>query len=386
MRNFEFYNPTRIIFGKETISKLSQHIPTDARVMMCYGGGSIKRNGVYDQVKAALEGWQVIEFGGIEPNPDYDTVKKAIALGIEKNINFILAVGGGSVIDGAKLIAAGIPFKGDDLWQVVKGKVKIKRGGSIPLGTVLTLPATGTEMNGISVISRRSTEEKYGWVSEASYPVFSILDPTTTHSLPEKQLRNGVVDAYVHVVEQYMTYPVDARLQDRQAEGIFLTLQYVAQAAIASPPDDDARANLMWSATNALNSSLGLGVPTDWATHAIGHELTVLYGLAHAESLAVVVPHLLWHQRDRKAEKLTQYAHRIWGLTDKDEAIIRTALDKMTGFFNNIGMPTRLTDFNVNPDEAASRIQERFTERGTVLGEHESINPSHVAEILRMSK
>ncbi len=386
MKNFEFYNPTRIIFGKDTISKLNQHIPANASVLMCYGGGSIKQNGVYDQVMAALEGWQLVEFGGIEPNPDYDTVNKAIALGKEKHIDFILAVGGGSVIDGAKLIAVGIPFKGDDLWQVVKGNVEIKVGESIPLGTVLTLPATGTEMNGISVISRRSTKEKFRWASEALFPIFSILDPTTTHSLPEIQLRNGVVDAYMHVVEQYMTYPVDARLQDRLAEGIFLTLHEVAQDAIASPPDDDARANLMWSATNALNSSLRLGVPTDFATHAIGHELTALYGLAHAETLAVVIPHLLWHQRDRKAEKITQYAHRIWGLTGESETVIRAALDKMVGFFNDLGMPTRLTDFDIDPDEAASRIQERFTERCTVLGEHEAIEPKHVAEILRMSQ
>jgi NADP-dependent alcohol dehydrogenase len=386
MKNFEFYNPTRIIFGKDTISKVSQHIPMDARVLMCYGGGSIKRNGVYDQVMAALAGWEVIEFGGIESNPDYETMKKAITMGKEKRIDFILAVGGGSVIDGAKLIAAGIPFKGDDLWQVVKGNVEIKRGESIPLGTVLTLPATGTEMNGISVISRRSTKEKFRWASEASFPVFSILDPTTTHSLPEIQLRNGIVDAYMHVVEQYMTYPVDARLQDRQAEGIFLTLHEVAQDAIASPPDDDARANLMWSATNALNNSLRIGVPTDFATHAIGHELTALYGLAHAESLAVVMPYLLWHQRNRKSEKLTQYAQRIWGLVGEDDAVIRMALDKLVGFFNALGMPTRLTDFDIDPGESASRIQERFTERGTVLGEHEAITPEDVAEILRMSR
>jgi NADP-dependent alcohol dehydrogenase len=386
MKNFEFYNPTRIIFGEGTIARLRDQIPQDAKVLLCYGGGSIKSNGVYDQVLTALRSWEMIEFGGIEANPDYDTLMKAILLGREKGIDFILAVGGGSVIDGAKLVAAGIPYTAGEVWDIVTQDIKVKLGEALPLGTVLTLPATGTEMNGNSVISRRATEEKLAWVSEAAFPVFSILDPTTTYTLPAKQVRNGIVDAYVHVMEQYATYPVNAKIQDRQAEGILLTLQEIGVKALETPPDYDTRANFMWAATNALNKLICQGVPEDWATHDIGHELTAFYGLDHAETLAVVMPHLLWHQREKKAEKLTQYAQRVWGLTGDGDPLIREAIDNMINFFNRIGMPTKLTDYHIDPDQAAERIQARFESRGSVFGEHKSISPDVVAEILRMSR
>jgi NADP-dependent alcohol dehydrogenase len=386
MNDFEFYNPTRIIFGKGTIAKLKDHLPHGATVLMCYGGGSIKRNGVYAQVMDAMKGWDVIEFGGIEANPDYDTLTKAIDLGREKGVDYILAVGGGSVIDGAKLVAAAIPYQEGEPWDIVTEQVKPKIGEPLPLATVLTLPATGSEMNHTSVISRRATGEKFAWRSEAMFPVFSILDPATTFSLPEKQIRNGIVDAYIHVMEQYATYPVNAKLQDRQAEAILLTLQEIGKKAIQTPLDYDVRANLMWTATNALNKLICKGVPEDWATHLIGHELTAFYGLAHAETLAAVMPHLLWHQREKKADKLAQYGQRVWGLEGDDEMVIRSAIDKLRDFFHSVGMPTRLTDYGIDPDEAAERIRTRFEERGTVLGEHHDITPDQVAEILRMSK
>ena len=386
MENFNFYNPTRIVFGEGTLSKLSRLIPSDAKILLCYGGGSIKRNGIYEQVMDALEAHTVFEFGGIEANPDFDTLMKAIHLGREQDVDFVLAVGGGSVIDGAKLVAAGIPYRDGDPWEIVTMEKKVKLGEALPLGTVLTLPATASEMNGNSVISRRATEEKLAWVSEAAFPVFSILDPTTTYSLPEKQIRNGIVDAYVHVMEQYVTYSVGGEVQDRQAEAILLALQDIAEDALKTPPDYDARANLMWAATNALNKLICQGVPEDWATHAIGHELTAFYGLDHAESLAVVLPHLLWYQREKKAEKLIRYGQRVWGRRGKGDEIIQQAIQLMTHFFNRIGMPTKLTDFDVDPQEAAERIQTRFEERGTVLGEHQDITPDRVAEILRMSQ
>jgi NADP-dependent alcohol dehydrogenase len=386
MKNFEFYNPTRIIFGEGTIARLSDQIPQDATVLLCYGGGSIKHNGVYDQVMTALRSWEMIEFGGIEANPDYDTLMEAIVLGREKGVDFILAVGGGSVIDGAKLVAAGIPYTAGEVWEIVTQDVKVKLGEALPLGTVLTLPATGTEMNGNSVISRRATEEKLAWVSDAAFPVFSVLDPTTTYTLPAKQVRNGIVDAYVHVMEQYATYAVDARIQDRQAEGILLTLQEIGKKALETPTDYDTRANFMWAATNALNKLICQGVPEDWATHDIGHELTAFYGLDHAETLAVVMPHLLWHQREKKADKLTQYAQRVWGLTGEGEPLIREAIDNMIDFFNRIGMPTKLTDYQIDPDQAAERIRARFESRGGVFGEHKAITPDLVAEILRVSR
>ena len=385
MNKFEYYNPTRIIFGQQTIAEINDHIPAKAKVLMCYGGGSIKTNGVYEQVLSALGERRIIEFGGIEPNPDYETLLKAIILGRNEKIDFILAVGGGSVIDGAKLIAAGIPYQGDDVWEIVVGGSD-KLNAVLPLGTVLTLPATGSEMNGNSVISRRATREKRAFASELVFPKFSIMDPTTTFSLPQNQVRNGIVDAYVHVIEQYVTYPVNSPLQDRQAEGILLTLQEIGEKALETPPDYDARANLMWAATNALNKLICQGVPEDWTTHSIGHELTAFYGLAHAESLAVVLPYLLWVKRDRKKDKLIQFGRRVWGLSGDGVEIISQAIEEMSRFFNRLGMPTRLTFYNIDPDEAAKKVQERFEARGSVFGEHKDITPGVVAQILRLSK
>jgi NADP-dependent alcohol dehydrogenase len=386
MNNFEFYNPTRIIFGKGTISEINNHIPEQAKVLMCYGGGSIKTNGVYEQVISGLGDRKYFEFGGIEPNPDYDTLMKAIELGRQENVDFILAVGGGSVLDGGKLIAAGIPYDKGEVWEIVAGGKGVKLETALPIGTVLTLPATGSEMNGNSVISRRATRQKVAWASELVFPSFSVLDPTTSYSLPENQVRNGIVDAYVHVVEQYITYPVNAPLQDRQAEGIFLVLHEIGEKALEVPPEYEARANLMWTATNALNKLICKGVPEDWATHMIGHEITALYGLAHAEALAVLLPHLLWYKREKKAEKLVQYGQRVWGLSGDDENVIRQAIEEMSAFFNRLKMPTKLTDYGIDPHDAASQIQARFEARGSKLGEHKDITPKDVAAILRMSQ
>ncbi|MCB2209331.1 iron-containing alcohol dehydrogenase [bacterium] len=385
MKNFEFYNPTRIVFGEGTIARLSDLVRPDTRVLMCYGGGSIKRNGVYDQVVAALEGTVVIEFGGIEANPDFDTLMKAVALGRSEDVDFVLAVGGGSVIDGVKFVAAAIPFEGNSPWEIVTGTHDVKVGEALPFGAVLTLPATGSEFNPTSVISRRATDEKFGWRSEAVFPQFSILDPTTTYSLSEKQVRNGIVDAYMHVMEQYLTYPAGGVLQDHQAEAILMTLQEIADDALASPPDYNARANLMWTASNALNKLINKGVPEDWATHMIGHELTAFYGLAHAETLAVILPHLYRAKKDQKLEKLAQYGRRVWGLTGADAAVADEAIDKLSDFFHSIGMPTSLASYEVDLEEAAEKVRARFEDRGVVLGEHNDITPNVVAAIIKMS-
>ena len=385
MNNFDYYNPTRIIFGQGTIASLKDHLPAGVKVMLCYGGGSIKQNGVYDQVLAALAGWDVVEFGGIEANPDYDTLLKAIDLGRAEGVDFILAVGGGSVIDGSKLIAAGIPYAGSP-WEIVTEQVKVKMGDPLPVATVLTIPATGSEMNHTSVISHRATDQKLAWRSEAMFPVFSILDPTVTSTLPVEQVRNGIVDAYVHVLEQYITYPVSAPLQDRQAEAILLTLQEVGQSALQMPPDDDARASLMWCATNALNKLINKGVPEDWSTHLIGHELTAFYGLAHAESLAAILPHLYRVQLARKTAKLAQYGRRAWNLSGADQEVAGKAIEKIEDFFHSLGMPTTLADYGINPDEAAQKVRARFEERGTVLGENKDIGPEVAAEIIRSSR
>jgi NADP-dependent alcohol dehydrogenase len=323
-----------------------------------------------------------VTFGGIESNPDFDTLMKAVDLGREEGVDFILAVGGGSVIDGAKLVAASIPFSGSP-WEIVTEQYKVQFGDPLPLATVLTLPATGSEMNHTSVISHRASDQKLAWRSEAMFPVFSILDPTVTFSLPAKQIRNGIVDAYVHVVEQYITYPVKAPLQDRQAEGILLTLQEIAEEALQVPPDYDARASLMWCATSALNKLINKGVPEDWATHLIGHELTAFYDLAHAESLAVILPHLYRVKMGQKREKLLQYGERVWGLagTNPEEAIGR-----LEEFFHSVGMPTTLTAYGIDPEEAAQKVGERFKKRGTILGEHRDVTPEVAAEIIRKSR
>jgi len=281
MQNFTFCNPVKIVFGKNTIEKINKLIPPKSKVLLTYGGGSIKKNGVYRQVKAALKKRKIVEFGGIEPNPTYETCIKAIRLGRKEKINFILAVGGGSVLDGSKFIAAGIPFKGKDPWDIIKSRGQSVKT-AIPLGTVLTLPATGSEMNAFAVISKLSTTEKLAFGSPHSYPKFSILDPQTTYSLDKNQLRNGIVDTFVHVAEQYATVDLNTPLQDRYAEAIFKTLVDIAPAVMSGKKDYDARATFMWTATQALCGLLSCGVTGDWSTHGIGHELTAFFGLAHA--------------------------------------------------------------------------------------------------------
>lgn len=385
MDNFNFYNPTRIVFGKGTIAQLSGLVPEGKNILMTYGGGSIKRNGVYDQVMSALDGFNVTEFGGIEANPQFSTLMKAVKIVKEKGIDFLLSVGGGSVLDGTKFIAvASLLPEYMDAWGILTGDVSIKK--ALPLASVLTLPATGSESNGNSVISREETEEKLSFASEEVFPVFSILDPETTYSLPEKQVRNGIVDTYVHVMEQYCTYPNDAPLQDRQAESVLKSVIETAKATLQTPPNYQARAAYMWNANQALNTLIGQGVPQDWATHGIGHELTAFYGVAHAESLAIVQPSLLRHQKENKRAKLLQYAERVWGLDTSDEdAAIENAIRKTEEFYHSVGMPTQLKDYNIDAEEASERIKERFIKRDFKRGENNQIDAEATAEILRMA-
>jgi len=380
MNNFTYHNPTRIVFGKGSIAELSDLVPP-GKVVMTYGGGSIRRSGVYDQVRAALRGRDLIEFGGIQPNPVYEHLMEAVRLVRGENAGFLLAVGGGSVLDGTKFIAAAVPWEGPDPWNIVTERVTVKR--AVPLGCVLTLPATGSESNGFAVISRKSTQEKLAFVSEHVYPRFAILDPTATFSLPRKQVRNGIVDAFVHVMEQYATFPANSPLQDRQAEGILLTLVDVGPKTIEDLQDYDARANLMWCATQGLNGLVGCGVPQDWATHMIGHELTAFYGVDHAESLAIVLPTLLLHQKARKAAKLLQYARRVWDVKEQGEtAAIEKGIAATRDFFESLGMPTRLEAYGIAPADAAKRVSQRFRDRRARLGEAQNLDPDQVARIL----
>jgi NADP-dependent alcohol dehydrogenase len=349
---------------------------------MTYGGGSIKQNGVYEQVRQALADRTVIEFGGIQPNPRYETLMEAVEICRRQGIGFLLSVGGGSVLDGTKFIAMAVPFEGGDPWDMLARRAPA--GKALALGCVLTLPATGSEMNMISVISRDSTCEKLLFANPGMFPQFSILDPETTLSLPVQQTRNGVVDAFIHVMEQYMTYPADAALQDRQSEALLQVLLEEGPKVVNTPSDTSARANVMWVAAQALNGLISCGVPQDWATHFIGHELTAFYGLDHAQTLAVVMPAVWQHQKKAKEAKLTQYAERVLRLTPSDDTA-GESIRKTEEFFRSLGMKTRLSEYGIGA-ERFEEIAARFERRGTRLGEHEAIGRKEVVEILNMCR
>jgi len=383
MHNFTYYNPVKIVFGRGSIAELPKLLPARAKILLTYGGGSIKQNGVYDQVMAALKGRQVTEFAGIEPNPRYETCMKAVEIVRAEGIDFLLAVGGGSVLDGTKFIAAASVYQGKDPWSILTDWAQVP-DDSLPIGCVMTMPATGSEMNNGAVITRESTKEKLFFNSPHGFPKFSILDPETTFTLPPRQTANGVVDAFVHVTEQYLTFPADAALQDRQAEAILQTLVEEGPRALAEPRDYAVRANLMWCATQALNGLICCGVPQDWATHMIGHELTALYGVDHAQSLAIVLPGVLEHQKARKRAKLVQYAGRVWNLHEGDAAIrVDAAIAKTEAFFRSLGVGTRLSDYNI-PPEAAEIVAARITKHRMTLGEHKDICQKEVREILEL--
>ena len=379
MFNFTYHNPVNIVFGKDTIAKLSELIPREEKILITYGGGSIMKNGVYDQVVKALKQHTTLTFGGIEPNPRYETLMKAVELARSENVTFLLAVGGGSVLDGTKFIAAAIPFTEGEEWDILSKGAEVKK--AVPVGSVITLPATGSEMNCGAVISRKSTDEKLVFMNPLVYPKFSILDPETTFTLPEKQTANGIVDTFVHVMEQYMTYPVNAPLQDRQAEAILLTLIGEGPKILDNPDDYDVRANLMWCATQALNGLIGCGVPQDWATHMIGHEVTALHGLDHAQTLAVILPGMLRHQKSRKAAKLLHYAERVWGITEGDnDERINAAIEKTVAFFNSLGVPTSFKEYGIDMSGLES-IGERIESR-MKIGEHQDLGKKEIGEIL----
>jgi NADP-dependent alcohol dehydrogenase len=419
MRNFTFQNTTKLIFGRGTIARLANEIPAGARLMLTFGGGSgrngdsesagkpsssqatevgagkiasVKLNGVYDQVVQALKGREYVEFWGIEPNPRVETLRKAVALGKEKNIDFLLAVGGGSVADGTKLIASSIR-NAVDPWEIVRNENKL--GEVLPFGTVMTLPATGSEMNRGAVISNDATGEKFAFNSR--YPEFSILDPETTFSLPDKQIAYGICDTFVHVIEQYLTVAGESPLMDRWAEGIMLTLIETAPKIHADRHNYNAMADYMLSATMGLNGFIAMGVTQDWATHSIGHELTALHGISHGQTLAIVLPALMRVMKRQKLEKILQYGLRVWGISEATsgtseagaventlatkEQLADAAIDRTEQFFRSLGLATRLCELNVS-EETIAEIERRFTERGTILGEGRNIDAAKTKEIL----
>ncbi|WP_320153300.1 iron-containing alcohol dehydrogenase [uncultured Tolumonas sp.] len=385
MNNFSFRNPTKIHFGKGQIAKIKEEIPADARVLITYGGGSIKKNGVLAQVHAALENITFFEFGGIEPNPHFETLMQAIELVKQEKITYLLAVGGGSVVDGTKFIAGASCYEGDPLEMIYTRASKVKT--ALPLGCVLTLPATGSEMNGNAVVTRWETKDKMGMFSELMRPTFSILDPETTYSLPARQVGNGVVDAMVHILEQYMTYPVQGKVQDYYAESLLKILMEDGPQALTDPMNYDVRANIMWAATQALNGMLSLGMPGDWSIHAIGHQITALYGLDHAQTLAIVLPAVWSYKKAQKKAKLLQYADHVLGIKEAndDDQSATLAIEKTRAFFESMGVPTRFSAYGLDAT-AIPAIVEKLRQHGRLkLGEHGDITPDDVTQLLQLA-
>ncbi len=387
MLNFELYNPVNYVFGKGQIEKLASLVPAKAKILVAYGGGSIFKNGIHAQVIEALEGFTVIEFGGIEPNPRFETLMKAVEIIKKENITFVLAVGGGSVIDGVKFISGATNFEGDAI-EILRKRILFKDSSkTIPFGTVLTLPATGSEMNSGAVVTIGATQEKLTLGGSALFPKFSICDPTVIASLPLRQLQNGVVDAFTHVLEQYITYPHDALLQDRIAESILQTLIEIGPSVVENPTDYKLASNFMWCCTMALNGLIQKGVPSDWATHMIGHELTALYEIDHARTLAIIGPNVYRTMFETKKEKLAQYATRVWNVTEgtlEDKAT--AGIEKTVAFLKQMGMPTTISECVEEPLDTPTIVVERFKERGWLaMGEKQNITPDLVKKIVEMS-
>ncbi|MFS1438404.1 iron-containing alcohol dehydrogenase [Shewanella sp. 10N.286.48.A6] len=381
MLNFTFQNTTKIHFGEGQISAISKEIPTSAKILVVYGGGSIKSNGVYQQVSDALKDHTWFEFSGIEPNPQYDTLMKAQTIIEAENIDYLLAVGGGSVVDGVKFIAAAAKFEGDDPWDIVAKGAQIEQ--ALPIGAVLTLPATGSESNGGSVITRNGNKLPFG--SPLVRPLFAVLDPSVTLSLSDRQIGNGVVDAYIHIMEQYLTFDVNAKVQDRFSEGLLQTLIEEGPKALAAETKDDLeiRSNIMWSATMALNGLIGAGVPQDWSTHMIGHELTASHGIDHARTLSIVLPAVMKVRREQKHAKLVQYAERVFGITTgSDEQKIDQAIEATENFFKLMQVPTRLSDIDLGAEQVDVLVAALESHGMTKLGEHGDIDLAVSREIL----
>lgn len=383
MNNFNLHLPTQLYFGKDQHKELSNLIPAGSKVLLLYGGGSIKRNGIYEKVMAELANFEVIEFGGIEANPQYATLLNALEVIKAERITFMLAVGGGSVIDGTKFLSSAALFNGDEPWDILEKGIRTEVG--LPFGTVLTLPATGSEMNSGAVISRKEIGQKRAMGGPGLFPVFSISDPSVVASLPERQLANGIVDAFTHVMEQYMTYPTSATLQDRISEGILSTLMEIAPTVIKEPENYEVAANFMWCCNMALNGIIQKGVPTDWSIHAIGHEITAAYGVDHARTLAIVLPSMYRYKIENKQAKLAQYGRRVLALEGDDRVVAEAAIDATEEFFRSLGIGTMLRDYGVDQPEdfPAKCVEAMEAQRTIILGEHKDIRAEDVLSILK---
>lgn len=384
MLNFEIVNPTKVIFGKDQLNALPRVLKENnaRKLMLVFGGGSVKRTGLFDKILNELKEFELCEFGGVEANPDFDTLMKAVEFGRAEEIDFILAIGGGSVIDGVKFISGAINYDGDP-WDVLTKKDDCEFNSAVPFGTILTLPATGSEVNSGAVISRRALKAKRIMGGPLFFPKFSFCDPTVVATIPQKQLANGIVDAYVHTLEQYLTVPSDNLLQEREAEAILSTLIEIKDV-VNNPTDYKLASNFMLCASHALNGNLRCGVLTDWVTHMIGHELTALFGIDHARTLAIVGPRLYEHQFDKKKEKIAQYGRRVLNLRGSNDQVAKEAIVETENFFQNLGVSTKLSDYTNELEDADHRIRSLFEERGwTEMGESKSIHPQDIEEIVK---
>lgn len=384
MLNFEYHNPTKIVFGKDQLEKLPAYIQNASnskKILIAFGGGSAERIGLLDQIRTVLADFTLVEFGGIEANPEYETLMQAVEVCKREKIDFILAVGGGSVIDGVKFISGAAKYAGDP-WKVLTRETTDIFTEAIPFGTVLTIPATGSEANSGAVISRKELKEKRSMGGPLFFPVFSFIDPSLLASLPERQVANGIVDAFMHTLEQYLTHPTDNFLQEREAEAILLTLIEIAPKVLKDPSDYVLASNLFRCATHALNGNLRCGVPTDWATHSIGHELTALHGIDHARTLSIIIPRLWEEMFEEKKEKLAQYGKRVWNLSGDD--IARQAIVKTEEFLRSLGIKTKLSEYPIDASQSPAIIRKRFEDRHWLeLGENKAITPEIVERIVK---
>lgn len=375
--NFTYHNPTQIHFGPDSFAQLPELIPAEAKILLLYGGGSIKRNGVYDRVVQALAGRDWVEFGGVEANPTLETLTQAVALVREHQLDFILAVGGGSVSDGAKFIACAALYAGDG-WDIVSGKHAVSV--ALPVGVVLTLAATGSESNAGAVVTRRATQQKKVFYAQAARPRFAILNPQVMLSLPDRQLENALVDAFIHVCEQYLTYPVGALVQDGYAEALMRTLKTLADS-FAQRHEIGWLQNLMWAANQALCGIVGVGMPQDWATHRIAMELTALYGMDHGRTLSVLQPWLLRETIEAKRAKLEQMGHQVFGLKQPSAEATISAIEAL---YRSVNMPVHLRETDVHDPNIVPRIMQALRDHGTAaLGGHAGLDEAKTERIIR---
>lgn len=388
MNSFTFHNPTKILFGEGMVDQLGEQIAAlgSKTVLLVYGGGSIKKTGLYDRVLKQLKqiGVRAVELPGVEPNPRVSTVRRGIELCRSEQVDLVLAVGGGSVIDAAKAVAVGVPYEGD-VWDFLIRKAKIE--AALPLATVLTLSATGSEMNGGAVITDWEQKLKKSFSSPYSYPKFSILDPTLTYTVPVNQTVNGIVDTMSHVMEQYFSQTTNTPLQERLCESILQTVIENGEKALKDPSHPEARANLMLCSTYALNGGMiSVGMQGDWATHGMEHEVSAIYDIAHAEGLAILFPNWMKYVYRERIERFVQFAVRVWGIDPEgksDEEIALAGIQATRDYFTRIGAPARLSDLNIGDDQLQRMADEAV--RFGPIGWFKKLNSEDVLAILRMS-